>query len=348
MLPTPHAHPWYNRSHHASDGTYRNPDRTAQPAALLEVAPWIARRAFQAKQNVPPPVRPIDRDALRRPPAGLRITWIGHATLLVQGHDCAVLTDPMFSPRASPFSWAGPERLPALPLAIDDLPPVDVVLHSHDHYDHLDVASVRALQARFDPLFLTPLGLDARLHDWGIDRVVAADWGQYVDAAGWRFHCTPAQHFSGRGLFDRNTTLWASWHIEPHAATTPSLFFAGDTGLADHFAGIRERLGAPDVACLPIGANRPRRIMRPVHLNPAEAMAALCTLGARRLVPIHWGTFDLADEPVQEPGARLRTLAAERDVAAQVHLLDIGEMVDVAPPSDAPPSSAPQRPAASP
>lgn len=342
MLPTPQSHPGYDRSHHAADSTFRNATPSARPASFAEVVPWIARRAFQTKPNVPPPVHAVDAAALHMPPDGLRITWIGHATLLVQGPDCTVLTDPMFSDRASPFSWAGPERLPALPLSVDDLPPVDVVLHSHDHYDHLDAASVRALHARFSPLFLAPLGVDARLRDWDIDRVVAADWWQYVDAAGWRFHCTPAQHFSGRSLFDRNTTLWAGWHIEPRDEAIPSLFFAGDTGYADHFATVRERLGAPDVTCLPIGANRPRHIMRPVHMNPDEAVDAFRDLGARRLVPIHWGTFDLADEPVQEPGARLQTFASDQGLTTKVNLLDIGERVEVASVSDSRHPSAPE------
>lgn len=154
--------------------------------------------------------------------------------------------------------------------------------------------------------------------------MVAADWGQYVDAAGWRFHCMPAQHFSGRGLFDRNTTLWASWYMAPEGDAVPSLFFAGDTGYAPHFACIRGQLGAPDVACLPIGANRPRAIMRPVPMNPHEALRAFHDLGAQHLVPMHWGTFDLADEPVQEPADRLLRGADRQAIADRVHVLDIG------------------------
>jgi L-ascorbate metabolism protein UlaG (beta-lactamase superfamily) len=305
----------------------------------------MTRRAFQTKQNRPPAVRPVSLDTLHRPPDALRLTWIGHASLLLQWPGCTVLTDPMFSSRASPVSWAGPERLPSLPLSIDDLPPVDVVLLSHDHYDHLDAASIRALRARFDPLFLVPLGVDRRLRRWGIERIVAADWWQYVDISGWRFHCTPAQHFSGRGLWDRNTTLWAGWYIIPRDdASIPRLFFAGDTAYAAHFSACRERLGAPDVACLPIGANRPRRIMRPVHMNPDEALQAFYDLNARRLIPIHWGTFDLADEPVQAPARRLRTLTTHHPEGARVTILDIGATHDVPPVPRTPSSSPSDRP----
>jgi L-ascorbate metabolism protein UlaG (beta-lactamase superfamily) len=222
---------------------------------------------------------------------------------------------------------------------------VDVVLLSHDHYDHLDAASIRALRARFDPLFLVPLGVDRRLRRWGIERIVAADWWQYVDISGWRFHCTPAQHFSGRGLWDRNTTLWAGWYIIPRDdASIPRLFFAGDTAYAAHFSACRERLGAPDVACLPIGANRPRRIMRPVHMNPDEALQAFYDLNARRLIPIHWGTFDLADEPVQAPARRLRTLTTHHPEGARVTILDIGATHDVPPVPRTPSSSPSDRP----
>ena len=320
----PQPHPWHDRRHHAPEGGFRNPDPTARAASLSDAAWWMAGRLLGSKDNAPPPVHPLDPDRLRTPPDGLRITWLGHASLLLQWPGLTVLTDPMLSRRASPFALAGPARLPAQPGAVADLPPIDVVLLSHDHYDHLDRATVRALHARFDPLFLVPLGVDAHLRRWGIDRTVALDWHHVVACDGWRFHATPAQHFSGRGLFDRNATLWAGWFVEPPGTTAPSLFFAGDTAYATHFGTLCTRLGAPDVACLPIGAYRPRRLMQPVHMNPGEAVRAALDLAARHVIPIHWGTFDLADEPVQEPATRLRDRAAHHDVADRIHLLDIG------------------------
>ncbi len=331
MPPEPHPHPWYDRQHHTPGGGFQNLDPSMQAASFSEVAPWLLRRAFRSASHASPPVCAADVEALRSPPPSLRVTWIGHATLLLQWPGGTVLTDPIFSARASPLPFAGPARIPARPLAIDELPSVDVVLLSHNHYDHLDAPSVRALRARFDPLFLAPLGVDAHLRGWGVERVVAADWWQYVDVDGWRFHCTPAQHFSARSLFDRNATLWAGWYVEPRGdATAPRLFFAGDTAYADHFATCRTRLGAPDVACLPIGAYRPRRIMRPVHMNPEEAVQAFFDLGAAHFVPIHWGTFALTDEPLDEPPARLCARAARHALTDRVHVLDVGASVELA------------------
>lgn len=332
MLPTPTSHSWHHTRHHTSKGCFRNLNPHAQVAHFSKAAFWFAKRMLQPKQNVPPSLCPIDTETLHTAPSQVRVTWIGHATLLLQWPDLTVLTDPMLSRRASPLSFAGPARHPECPLQVADLPPVDVVLVSHDHYDHLDRPSAHELSARFDPLFLAPLGVAERLTRWGIDRAVATDWWQYVDVDGWRFHCTPAQHFSGRGLLDRNSTLWAGWHVEPRGRpATPSLFFAGDTAYADYFTTLRKRIGAPDIACLPIGAYQPRWIMQPVHMDPAEAAQAFFDLGATHFVPIHWGTFDLGDEPIHEPAARIREIAAHRDFTDRLHLLDVGEMLEPAP-----------------
>lgn len=329
MLPTPTPHSWHHTRHHTSNGGFRNLNPNAQAAHFAKAAFWFAKRTLQPKQNVPPALRSVDAEALHTPPSPMRVTWLGHATTLLQWPDLTVLTDPMLSTRASPIPFAGPARYPDSPLQVADLPPVDVVLVSHDHYDHLDWRTVRALHARFDPLFLTPLGVANRLKRWGVERAVAADWWQYVDVDGWRFHCTPAQHFSGRGLMDRNATLWAGWHIEPRGRPdAPSLFFAGDTAYADFFSTLRERIGAPDVACLPIGAYRPRWIMQPVHVSPAEALQAFFDLGADHFVPIHWGTFDLGDEPIHEPAEHIHQLAARHEIRDRLHVLDIGAALE--------------------
>lgn len=332
-------HPWHHRRHHGHPSGFRNPeDDTGGRTSPLKVARWLASYLLQRKANVPPPVRRVDPAALRDAPAPgrLRVTWIGHSTTLVQAPTATLLTDPIFSRRASPVPFAGPVRQPALPLRVEDLPPVDVVLLSHDHYDHLDRASALALHERFAPRFVVPLGVAAVLRRWGLDAAAELDWWQYVDleadAGRLRIHCAPARHFSGRTLLGRDGTLWASYHLDfPDA---PPLFYAGDSAYGAHFAEVERRLGAPEVALLPIGAYRPRLFMRPIHMDPPEALQAFDDLGARHLVPLHWGTFDLSEEPIHEPAQVLLQEAARRVPGPdrRVHVLDIGESLCLPPP----------------
>ncbi len=357
-----HSHPWHDRRHHRGGG-FRTPWATPHRASLLDLTQWLARYLSRRKHNVPPPVRAIDAARLHVRPRRLRITWLGHATLLIQTPTLTLLTDPIFSERASPLRFVGPRRLPALPLEPAALPPIDAVLLSHNHYDHLDRPSAHLLARRFDPLFAAPLGVARHLHRWGLRRTLTMDWGQHVAlgaaGAGLRLHCTPAQHFSGRGLLDRNRTLWAGWYLETESGETEDpvrVFFAGDTAYGPHFAQIRERLGAPHVALLPIGANRPRAVMRPVHMNPPEAARAAADLRAAHVVPTHWGTFDLAAEPVQEPPARFRRLMREdagehveahadeaEARAGRLHLLAVGGSFELGAQHDAQPQ--PETPA---
>lgn len=331
MTTTPevYSQPWYDRAHHDAGGGFRNAG-VPRDVPFFKAAGWILSHTFGKKENVPPPVRPVDAAALQAPPAQLRLTWVGHANLYLQTPRLNLLFDPQFGERASPFSFAGPAREVALPLRPEDLPGVDVVLISHDHYDHLDEGSIRRLQQQFAPLFLVPLGLGEIVRGWGAPRVVELDWWQYVDVGGVRYHCTPARHFSGRGLFNRDGTLWASWYLEDLQGG-PRLFYAGDTGYGDHFTEIRERLGAPDVALLPIGAYLPRWFMAPVHVDPEQAVQAFLDLQARHFIPVHWGTFDLADERLQDPPRELRTHAAARGITDRVHLLDVGGRFDLQP-----------------
>lgn len=332
-------HPWYERRHHDGDG-FRNIWDHPRAAGFFRTAEWILGHAFRSKQNTAPAVHPVDPTVLQARPERLRITWIGHSNTYVQTPTLDLLIDPMFGDRASPFSFAGPKREVTLPLRPEQLPRVDVVLISHNHYDHLDEGSIKRVQALFEPLFLAPLGLGETLRRWGVRRVAELDWWQYVDVNGVRYHCTPAMHFSARGLFDRNKTLWAGWYVEGLGGDPLRLFYAGDTGYATHFADIRDLLGAPEVALLPIGAYLPRWFMAPVHVDPGEAVQAFIDLGAEHFVPVHWGTFDLADETLQDPPERLRTHAAEHGIGDRVHLLEIGEtfvLDDAAP--DLPPST---------
>ncbi len=283
---------------------------------------WFLRHSTRARTHKPTPFQPVRVEKLRTPPETLRLTWLGHSSVLIQWKETTFLTDPIFSERASPFSFAGPRRQVPLPLQPEDLPPVDIVLISHDHYDHLDRPTVEWLNTRFQPLFLVPLGVKAHLLKWGITRVVEMDWWQYVDVGPFRLHCTPAQHFSGRWLTDRDRTLWAGWLVERDSMR---LYFAGDTGYGPHFQTIRQHLGTPDWVLMPIGAYRPHWLMQPVHVAPEEALQAFLDVGGQHMLPIHWGTFDLADEPLHEPPERLLQAAHKHDVPLpRIHVLPVG------------------------
>jgi N-acyl-phosphatidylethanolamine-hydrolysing phospholipase D len=264
-------------------------------------------------------VVPFDPKALVRNPS---VTWIGHATMLVRMDGVTFLTDPMFSSRASPLAFAGPERLvpPGVPLAA--LPTIDFAVLSHDHYDHTDLESIRALAAR-GVRFIVPLGFGPLLRDAGVARVDELDWWESIDAGPVRVHCVPAQHFSGRGLTGHNRRLWAGWIV---AGATRRYYHAGDTGYSSDFEEIGRRLGPIDLAAVPIGAYEPRPMMGPVHVNPEEAVRIALDVRAWRTVGMHFGTFDLTDEPLDEPPVRFRTAAAARGFAEDAAwILNIGE-----------------------
>lgn len=246
----------------------------------------------------------------------LVVTWVGHATFLVQIGGRNILTDPMWSERASPTTLAGPRRWVRPGIAFSDLPPIDAVVQSHNHYDHLDDATVRALAQRHHRArWFAPLGLAPFLRARGIARVTELDWWEARHDDGVTYTCAPAQHFSARGPLDRNRTLWCSWGI---AAGGRRLYFGGDSGLHPDYGPIGERCGPFDVTLLPIGAYEPRWFMRPVHMNPEEAVQAYRALArsagahaAPTFVAMHWGTFKLTDEPMDEPPRRLRAAWAE-------------------------------------
>ena len=244
--------------------------------------------------------------------SGLRITWLGHSTLVIEIDGVRVLTDPVFGPRASPFSFIGPKRFHPVPVTIAQLAPLDVVLLSHDHHDHLDPSSIRALAERRVP-FVTSLGVGARLERLGVDPRVITEldwWEEYTLPAGpLSFTATPAQHFSGRAVFDRNTTLWSSFVI---ASERRRLFFSGDTGLTDELREIGRRFAPFDVSLIEIGAWHPA--WGAIHLGPAGAVRAHEMLGganrAGAFIPIHWATFDLALHAWDEPIETMLSLAA--------------------------------------
>lgn len=287
---------------------------------------FIVRRGWQSiasPRHFDAPRVPNDGSALRAVPAPSAITWIGHATLLVQLDGLGVLTDPQWSDRAGPTSWLGPRRLVPPGLAFESLPRIDVVVISHDHFDHLDLPTVRRLAATHDPLFLVPLGMRAWFRDNGMFHVEELDWWQEYQYRGVRFVCVPAQHFSQRSFWDGNQRLWASWAI---VGRERRLYFGGDTG---YFAGFREagrRLGPFDVAALAIGAYLPAEIMKAVHTTPEEAVQAFVDLDGRVMMGMHWGTFDLAEEPLGEPPVRMRAEFERRHLdPASAWIPEIGE-----------------------
>lgn len=301
-----------NKPHHARDG-FRNVHDYEAPGfgAFLRWKWAQIWKSIPGPDHYDFPLASNDPEALRRNESRPTLTWIGHATVLLQVKGYNILTDPHFSDRASPVSWAGPRRAAPPGLSVDELPPIDVVLISHDHYDSLDTESVRALAARpagKDTLFLVPLGLKSWFLEQGIERVAELDWWEEHVLDDLRIVAAPAQHWSKRNLFGRNRTLWAGWAV---LSDELRFLFAGDSGYSPHFADIGERLGPFDLAAIPIGAYEPRWFMRPHHVNPEEAVQAHLDVRSRRSVAIHWGTFVLTDEPLDEPPQRLRE--ARRD-----------------------------------
>ena len=311
------------------DGTrFFNPGEPETDRTLLQVLRWKLVGGA-AKWPSVVPVTPARPDAQADGP---RITLVGHATLLIQAAGFNLLTDPVWSERASPVRFAGPRRATAPGIALEDLPPIHAVLLSHNHYDHLDVATLCALHAAHAPLMAVPLGNDAivRRAVPGA-RVAVGDWGDRIGLGdGVATTLTRANHWSARGPRDRRMALWAGHYIETPAGC---VWFAGDTGYGDGaiFRDIRDRLGPPAVALIPIGAYAPRWFMAAQHCDPAEAVRIMRDIGAMHALGIHWGTFRLTDEPREEPAARLATaltaaaIPARRFVPAKPgHAYDFG------------------------
>lgn len=286
------------------------------------------------------------------------LTWIGHATVLVQAGGLNILTDPIFSERASPVQFAGPRRAQPPGVALADLPPIDVVVVSHNHFDHLDKASVVQLKALADQrsgttVFLVPLGVKPLLQSWGIESVQELDWWDKTVVQGTEFHFTPTQHWSARSLHDAEETLWGAWSV---FGPTLHWYFAGDTGYSQDFADTRrhfqERWPEPgtgfDLALIPIGAYEPRWFMQRQHVDPAQALQIHRDLGARRSIGIHWGTFPLTDEPLDQAPKDLQRARCEAGIAQQAFgTLAIGETV-LLPPRLTPRQATMDPPAAAP
>ena len=298
-----------------------NPDGKVFVNELRHSPSDVGSVAMAALTNQAPthPESALPRDEtlaqrLRRP-AGtdLAVSWIGHSTVLIEMDGRRVLTDPIFSERASPFSWVGPERFVAPAVALDELPALDAVLISHDHYDHLDMASIRALN-RPGLRFFVPLGVGAHLELWGVapDQIEEMDWWEERDYRGLKIACVPSRHFSGRGLLNRNGTLWSGWVVR---GGQESVYFSGDTSMGPHFLEIGERYGPFDIAMLEIAAYNQRWVDS--HLGPEQAAQAFRMSRGRLMMPIHWGTFSLALHGWTEPVERIQR-AADAD---EIHLV---------------------------
>ncbi|MET9296530.1 MBL fold metallo-hydrolase [Streptomyces sp. NPDC003077] len=305
------------RSPQFADGQFRNPVPTRplpRGTALSLARTQLSRegRLRRAPVGAVPLHRPAASDWARPPASGLRLTWMGHSSVLAEIDGRRVLFDPVWGERCSPFTWAGPRRLHPVPVGLDALPPLDAVVVSHDHYDHLDMPTVRRL-ARTDAVFVVPLGIGADLEFWGVPaaRIIELDWHESADVASLTLTATPAQHFCGRGLRGPQHTLWASWVV---AGPEHRVYHSGDTGYFPGFAEIGAAHGPFDATMIQIGAYS--EFWSDIHMTPEEGLRAHQDLGGGTLLPIHWGTFNLAPHPWAEPAER--TVAAAYAAGAKV------------------------------
>ena len=295
---------------------------------MLTGSSWTMTRRWFFEPTLREPATPlvfptVDPELFgKSPESGLRLTWLGHSTVLIEIDGQRVLTDPIFSERASPSRWFGPKRFFEPPLALARVPTLDAVVISHDHYDHLDYRSIQELDSVTQKFFV-PLGVAAHLAGWGVEpeKIVELDWWESETHASLQFTATPARHFSGRGLFDRNSTQWASWAIigEQHR-----VFFSGDTGYFGVFEDIGKRLGPFDASLIEAGAYDV--LWANVHLGPENVLKAHEDLRSRVLLPVHWGTFNLAIHAWTEPIERLLALADKSIKLAQPYP---GESFDI-------------------
>ena len=329
----------YADSPQFADGVFRNPvPAPPEGAAKMLGIAWdmLLHKPADTVPSGAVPVLPLTRAELDAAP-DRSLFRFGHSTVLLKLRGGFWITDPVFAERASPVQWAGPKRFHAPPMALADLPPLRGVILSHDHFDHLDRTSVQALAAKSE-VFLTPLGVGDRLIAWGVDpsKVRQFDWWQGTRIDGLQFTATPAQHFSGRSLRDRDSTLWASWVIVDEAAADAAdgrelrLFFSGDGGYAASFGEIGRRFGPFDVALIENGAYNAQWPY--VHMHPEETLQAFHDLGARWLVPIHNGTFDLAMHAWSEPMERVTALSAAQGVSLATPRM--GERLDLTAPAE--------------
>lgn len=305
------------------DGLFRNTHVGPQKRPPMST---MGEFIFGGQQRTPPAplpsVSPLDRWA-RPVQNGLRATWLGHSTVLLEIDGLRVLTDPVWGERVSPTRLVGPKRFQPVPVAISALPPLDAVVISHDHYDHLDYPSILEL-VKLNVPFVTSLGVGAHLEAWGVpaERITELDWWESKELrGGLRITAAPSQHFSGRGMGDRNFTLWSSFIMR---GPKHAVFFSGDTGLTPEYSEIRQKLGPFDLIMLEVGAFHPS--WGDIHLGPENALKAHALLGGGSFLPVHWGTFSLAIHAWDEPAETLIQLAPKFD--AQLVMPQLGQPVE--------------------
>ncbi len=309
------------------DGKFVNPLKVPMiaPGKTWEmIKKYTIVSRIDPKPETPLPVVPLEAGDWSEPePEGLEFAWLGHSSLLIAVEGTKILVDPVLEKRASPFSWVGPKRFHPTPVTAEGLPPIDVVLITHDHYDHLEEGTVRTL-ASTAGLFLVPLGIGELLEDWGVapQKIVELDWWESHTLGSLSFTATPALHYANRGLFDGNQRLWCSWSVR---GSRRSFFVSGDSGWFDAFHQVGEKLGPFDLTFLKIGAYD--ELWKQIHMLPEEAVMEHEAVKGGQLVPLHWATFDLGLHPWYEPVERLVAEARKKNVS--ILTPGIGRKVDV-------------------
>ena len=302
---------------------FKNTDADAAGKSFREFLKW----SFTNKKPELVAIDSSDEWKELTPSSSDYLVWIGHATYLINKDNLTILTDPVFSKRASPVRFAGPKRLipPAIP--IDKLPPIDVITVSHNHYDHLDIRSLKKIyEANPEAVFLVPKGDRRRLKRRGIENVKEFLWWEEIEIQGSKFTFTPAQHWSARGIADRNKSLWGGWFME---LKTESIYHAGDTGYSRDFIETKKRLGSPSLSFIPVGAYAPRWFMKTNHVNPPEAIQVALDLESKKNFGMHWGTFQLTDEEIMEPPELLKQSLKELGLPEEFfRVLKPGQVVE--------------------
>ncbi len=292
----------------------------------LDVAGWLLRKGLAgSRRGEPAAVRTLSRNDLIPAAIEARAIWLGHAAVLLQAGGLNILTDPVFGDRVSPVKFAGPKRLCARALDLADLPRIDAIVLSHNHYDHAESDTLKFLAARENPPIFVPLRVASLIKGFGFAEVHELDWWQQIDMGKFTVTCLPAKHFSGRSATDRNETLWASFMISFHEPLK-HIYFAGDTAYSPHFTEIAQEFPDIHLTLMPIGAYLPRWFMREVHVSPDEAIRAYEDLAARKMLGIHWGTYDLADEDWDQPKRETISAAEAKRLAPEnICILDVGQ-----------------------
>lgn len=315
------------KTHHGKKGFLNNYDNT--PPQGFWKWQWERRTApSKPKEDFNPEIVKTDTSFLKQNKTKNTLTWMGHSSMFLQMDGQNILLDPIFSERASPLSFAGPRRLSALPFQIEELPTVDLIVVSHSHYDHLDLPTLKRV-AELNPAarFFVPLGLKSLLEGEGIKNVQEFDWWENQQINNLTITFVPVQHWSARGLFDRNQTLWGGWHLEIKSFR---FLYAGDTGYSKDFLDIKERLGPVDFAAIPIGAYEPRWFMKRQHVNPHEAILIHKDLAAKNSIGVHWGTFKMADEDMWMPVKDLEIAKEELKISEnEFRVLKHGETIEL-------------------